>query len=65
MDESEPFSNRASHARPYALLIAQKLGLLRGDVIKQVARKTGALDELQSSTELLIALAELESIRLD
>lgn len=65
LDESEPLSHRASHARSCAVLVAQKLGLQRDDVIKQVAIKTGVdLDEPQSATELLIALVELESMRL-
>ncbi|SDG87453.1 hypothetical protein SAMN05216588_101267 [Pseudomonas flavescens] len=65
LDERSPLSHRASHARSCALLVAQKLGLQRDDVIEQVARKTGVdLDEPRSPAELLIALVELESMRL-
>lgn len=66
LDVSEPLSHRASHARSCALLVAKKLGLRREDVIKLVAGKTGVdLDEPRSPVELLIALEELESMRLD
>ncbi|MGE8359615.1 hypothetical protein [Pseudomonas sp.] len=65
MDESEALSHRASHARSCALLVAQKLGIKREAVIERIARKTGVdLHEPQSTTELLIALTELESMRL-
>lgn len=65
LDETEPFSHRASHARSCALLVARKLGLTREDVIELVARQTSVdLHKPQSVAELLIALADLEKIRL-
>ncbi|WJO19801.1 hypothetical protein LU688_16045 [Pseudomonas soli] len=65
LDETEPLSHRASHARSCALLVAQKLGLTRDDVIELVARQTGVdLHKPQSVAELLIALADLERVRL-
>ncbi|CRI56773.1 hypothetical protein [Pseudomonas sp. CCOS 191] len=65
LDETEPLSHRASHARSCVLLVAQKLGLTREDVIELVARQTGVdLHKPQSVAELLIALADLEKIRL-
>ncbi|WP_143515048.1 MULTISPECIES: hypothetical protein [unclassified Pseudomonas] len=66
LDETEPLPHRASHARSCALLVAQKIGLPRDAVIELVARQTGVnLHKPQSVAELLIALAELEKIRLD
>ncbi len=65
LDESEPLSRRASHARSCALLVAKKFGLKREDVIELLASKIGVnLHEPQSSAELLIALVELENMRL-
>ena len=65
LDDIEPLSHRASHARSCALLVAQKIGLPRDAVIELVARQTGVnLHKPQSVAELLIALAELEKIRL-
>ncbi|MFJ9993311.1 hypothetical protein ACIQSO_21565 [Pseudomonas putida] len=65
LDESEPLLHRASHARSCALLVAQKVGLTRDDLIELVARQTGVdLHKPQSAAELLTALADLEKIRL-
>lgn len=65
LDDTEPLSHRASHARSCALLVAQKSGLTRDAVIELVARQTGVdLHRPQSVAELLTALAYLEKIRL-
>lgn len=65
LDETEPLSHRASHARSCALLVARKIGLSRDALIEMVARQTGVnLHKPQSVAELLIALADLEKIRL-
>lgn len=65
LDESQPFSHRASHARSCALLVSRKLGVERDTLIELVQSKTGVdLHAPQSSGELLIALEELENMRL-
>ncbi|WP_460141643.1 hypothetical protein [Pseudomonas sp. S2_E01] len=64
LDESEPLAHRGSHGRSCALLVAQKLGLTRDAVIERVAQNSSVdLHNPQSSADLLIALAELESMR--
>lgn len=65
LDESQPFSHRASHARSCALLVSRKLRVERDTLIELVQSKTGVdLHAPQSSDELLIALEELENMRL-
>ncbi len=65
LDESQPFSHRASHARSCALLVSRKVGLTRDAIIELVQSKTSVdLHAPQSAGELLIALEELENMRL-
>lgn len=65
LDENQPFSHRASHARSCALLVAQKFDMKRDDLIQQLERETGIdLHKPQSSVELRAALEALEKLRL-
>ncbi|MBL8508359.1 MAG: hypothetical protein JNM11_07810 [Chitinimonas sp.] len=64
LDETLPFSHRASHARSCALHVANKLGLAREAIIERVAQQSGvSLHRPENGAQLLAALAVLESMR--
>lgn len=63
LDESSPLAHRASHARSCAIHVANRLGLRRDDVIRQVEASTGVdLAHPASVEDLLLAFDVLERL---
>ena len=64
LDEALPLQMRASHVRSCALLVAEKFGLNRDAVIKDVAARTGIdLHDLEDGESILVAIECLEQLR--
>ena len=63
-DETLALEHRASHARSCALHVANKLGLKRGDVLREVASRAGVdLERPEGADQLLRAFGFLDDLR--
>jgi hypothetical protein len=54
LDQTLPLEHRASHARSCALHVANKLGLKRSDVLREVASRAGVDLECPEGVEQLV-----------
>lgn len=64
LDGSQPLAHRASHLRSCALLLAQKRGVTRAQIIALVLEHSGvSLDEPADAAALLRAFTALEALR--